>query len=92
MRIWTAMEEKQRSRWRLAWMALGWLLIVGSPFVGVIPGPGGIIVFAAGAALLIRNSCWAKRHYVRLKRRWPKLGRAADKVMRRSKRPAEAID
>ena len=84
------MDANPRSRWRLAWMALGWLLIVGSPFVGVIPGPGGIFVFAAGAVLLIRNSCWAKRRYVMLKRRWPKLGRAADKVMRRGKRPAEA--
>jgi len=68
------------------------VLIIGSPFVGVIPGPGGVLVFAAGAALLIRNSLWAKRHYVRLKRRWPKLGRAADKVMRRSKPTAQAID
>jgi hypothetical protein len=29
---------------------------------------------------------------VLLKRRWPKLGRAADKVMRRGKRPVQAID
>ena len=72
-------------------MALGWLLIALTPLVGPIPGPGGIIVFAAGATLLIRNSTWAKRLYVRMKRRWPKLGRAADKVMRRGRpepRPA----
>lgn len=73
-------------------MGLGWLLIAASPLVGVVPGPGGILVFAGGVALLVRNSCWAKRHYVRMKRRWPKLGRAADKVMRRTKRPAGAID
>ena len=45
-------------------MALGWLLIALTPFVGPIPGPGGILVFAAGATLLIRNSTWAKRRYV----------------------------
>ena len=84
--------DRQTSRWRIAWLALGWVLIAASPLVGVIPGPGGILVFAAGAALLIRNSCWAKRQYVRVKRRWPKLGRAADKVMRRSRKAAEAID
>ena len=86
------MDGKPRSRWRIFWLTLGWLLIAASPLVGVVPGPGGVFVFAAGAALLIRNSCWAKRHYVRLKRRWPRLGRATDRVMRRGKRPVEAID
>ncbi len=77
------MDEKPRSRWRLPLMALGWLLIVLSPVIGAIPGPGGIFVFAGGAVLLIRNSCWAKRRYVMIKRRWPKLGRACDTAMRR---------
>jgi len=86
------MARKPQSRWRLCWLALGWLLIGLTPLVGPIPGPGGVIVFAAGATLLIRNSTWAKRHYVRTKRRWPKLGRAADKAMRRGKKPAQAID
>ena len=72
-------------------MALGWLLMVVSPIVGAIPGPGGIFVFAAGAALLIRNSCWAKRRYVMIKRRWPKLGRACDMAMRR-RRPTPVPD
>jgi hypothetical protein len=49
------MKAKPGSRWRLVWMALGWLLIVASPFVGVIPGPGGIVVFAAGVVLLVRK-------------------------------------
>ena len=86
------MDANPRSRWRLAWMALGWLLIVGSPFVGPIPGPGGILVFAAGATLLIRNSTWAKRRYVWMKRRWPRLGRLTDKAMRRDKSAVQAID
>ena len=79
------MEPKPKSRWRMAWLALGLLLIVFSPVVGVIPGPGGIFVFATGAILLIRHSHWAKRRYVWLKRRWPKFGRACDKAMRRRK-------
>jgi hypothetical protein len=84
------MKVKPGSRWRMPLMALGWLLIAVSPLVGAIPGPGGIFVFAAGAILLIRNSCWAKRRYVMLKRRWPKLGRACDKVMRRRRLTPEA--
>ena len=86
------MGTKPQSRWRLCWMALGWLLILLSPAVGIWPGPGGIFVFAAGAALLIRHSTWAKRHYVRVKRRWPRLGRHTDRVMRRGKTAARAID
>jgi hypothetical protein len=86
------MERKPQSRWRLCWMALGWLLIALTPLVGPIPGPGGILVFAAGATLLIRNSTWAKRLYVRMKRRWPRLGRLTDKAMRRGKKAAPAID
>ena len=84
--------ERPRSPWRVAWLLLGWALIAAAPFVGVIPGPGGIFLFAAGAALLIRNSVWAKRYYVRIKRRWPRFGHAADRAMRRSSKPARAID
>jgi hypothetical protein len=84
--------ERHRSRWRLAWLLLGWALIAAAPFVGVIPGPGGIFLFAAGAALLIRNSVWAKRYYVRIKRRWPRFGHAADKAMRRDRKVVRAID
>ena len=62
---------------------LGILLIVISPFVGVIPGPGGVIVFAFGAGLVLKYSEWAKRQYVRFKRRHPNKGRWTDWSMRR---------
>lgn len=62
---------------------LGTLMIVISPFVGVIPGPGGVIVFAFGAGLVLKYSEWAKRQYVRFKRRHPNKGRWTDWSMRR---------
>ena len=62
---------------------LGCLLILVSPLVGVIPGPGGIIVFAAGLGLVLKYSDWAKRQYVRFKRAHPNKGRWADWGMRR---------
>lgn len=40
---------------------LGVLLILASPFLGILPGPGGILVFAAGLWLLGHNHGWAKR-------------------------------
>ncbi len=63
---------------------LGILLIIVSPLVGAIPGPGGVFVFAAGLALLLQNSEWAKRQYVKFKRRHPNKGRWADWGMRRT--------
>ena len=62
---------------------LGCLLIVISPLVGAIPGPGGVFVFAAGLALVLQNSEWAKRQYVKFKRKHPNKGRWADWGMRR---------
>ena len=63
---------------------LGVLLILVSPLVGAIPGPGGVIVFAFGLGLVLKYSEWAKRQYVRFKRRHPNKGRWADWGMRRS--------
>ena len=81
-----------RQRW-LAWgriplvkqclFLLGFLLILLSPLVGAIPGPGGLIVFAAGLGLVLKYSEWAKRRYVRFKRAHPNKGRWADWGMRR---------
>lgn len=62
---------------------LGCLLILAAPAIGVLPGPGGIIVFAAGLALVLKYSEWAKRRYVRFKRKHPNKGRWADWGMRR---------
>ncbi|GAC1579666.1 MAG: hypothetical protein NVS3B5_12920 [Sphingomicrobium sp.] len=47
---------------------IGVLLIIASPLAGIIPGPGGVFVFAAGLALILKTSMWAKRNYVRFKR------------------------
>jgi hypothetical protein len=69
--------------WRLVMIGLGWFLVVLSPIVGALPGPGGIFVFAGGLILLLRNSRWARRRYCVFKRHYPRIGHAVDKVMRR---------
>ena len=69
---------------RSALVVLGFILIGLTPIVGPIPGPGGVIVFAAGLSLVLRYSAWAKRFYVRLKRRYPKKGDWADWGLRRA--------
>lgn len=62
---------------------LGCLLLILSPLVGAVPGPGGVIVFAAGLGLVLKYSGWAKRKYVAFKRRHPNKGRWADWGLRR---------
>jgi hypothetical protein len=77
---------------RQALFLLGIVLIIVSPLVGAIPGPGGVIVFAAGLGLVLKYSGWAKRQYVKFKRKHPNKGRWADWGMRRpSARRREAI-
>jgi len=77
---------------RTALFMTGLLIILLSPVVGALPGPGGIFVFAAGLTLALRNSDWAKRQYVRFKRWQPKAGGWADWGLRRaSARRREAL-
>lgn len=83
----TSKDMKRRRRKspvvRLTLLAVGVLLLVATPLVGIIPGPGGIFVFAAGLVLVLQNSNWARKRFVRLKRRWPRFGRYSDMALRR---------
>jgi hypothetical protein len=65
-------------------VVLGFLLIALTPVVGPIPGPGGVLVFAAGLSLILKYTGWAKRLYVRFKRKHPKKGSWADWSLRRA--------
>ena len=42
-------------------LAFGLLLVVASPFTGILPGPGGIPVFLLGVAILASVYDWAER-------------------------------
>lgn len=87
---WISLGRKPAVRTGL--FVLGLLLIAASPVVGIVPGPGGVIVFGAGLALVLKYSEWAKRRYVAFKRRHPKKGEWADwGLRRRSARRRERI-
>ena len=81
-----------REKWRalldhpaaeMALFVFGVLLMLASPVAGIIPGPGGIFVFAAGLALVLKTSMWARRRYVHFKRWQPRVGRWTDWGLRR---------
>ena len=63
--------------------AIGIVLLVLSPLVGAIPGPGGVVVAGIGLALVLKTSMWAKRRYVKFKRWQPRAGRWTDWALRR---------
>jgi hypothetical protein len=71
---------------RMGALALGCVLMVLAPLVSPLPGPGGIVVFTIGLGLALRNSLWAKRRYVRFKRKRPKVGKTVDWWMRKRSR------
>ena len=87
---WNAFVDHAVVQWTL--FALGVLLVILSPVLGVIPGPGGVIAFGIGLGLMLKTSMWAKRHYVRFKRWQPKAGRWTDwGLRRRSAKRREAL-
>ncbi len=86
------MDDKlTKKRWRytsgsrFALSILGFALMLLSPIVGAIPGPGFIIMFPLGLALVLQNSRWAKKRYADFKRRFPKYGQWTDWAMRRKR-------
>jgi hypothetical protein len=78
---WRAFIDHPVVEWTL--FGIGVVLLILSPIVGALPGPGGIIVAGVGLALVLRTSMWAKRHYVRFKRWQPKAGGWTDWALRR---------
>src|SRR4051812_18435660 len=81
LRQWRRFIDHPIVEWTM--FGVGLVLLAVSPLVGVIPGPGGIIVAGIGLALVLKTSMWAKRRYVRFKRWQPKAGRWTDWALRR---------
>ncbi|PKP88071.1 MAG: hypothetical protein CVT78_05905 [Alphaproteobacteria bacterium HGW-Alphaproteobacteria-17] len=69
---------------RLILFGTGILLMIVAVIIGPLPGPGFIVVFPVGLMLCLQNSAWAKRIYVRFKRRHPRYAAWTDRVMQRA--------
>lgn len=77
-------QRMRQNAWvRFGLFLLGCLLLLLVPIIGLLPGPGGILLFPVGLALALQNSVWAKRVYGRFKRRHPRYAAFADRLMRR---------
>ena len=87
---WNDFTDLPAVQWTL--FGIGLALVLVSPLLGALPGPGGVIVFGVGLGLMLKTSMWAKRHYVRFKKWQPKIARWTDwGLMRKSARRREAI-
>ncbi len=82
-RFWTGLTDTNAFRWCM--LLLGWLLVLGAPLLGPIPGPGPLLILPIGLALILKNSLWAKKRYARLGKRHPDYANWANWAMRRSK-------
>lgn len=71
-------------------LTLGWILLVIGPIIGLLPGPGGIPITAAGLALILSQSYTARRLFVRWQQRHPRVLGPLRRLMvrRRGKRGA----
>ncbi len=74
---------------RIARLAAGVALMIFGPIIGLpTPGPLGFVLFGIGLALVLRNSGAARRRYVRMARRYPRVQRAVNFGLRRRQRAA----
>lgn len=57
-RSWQLIPDKPR---RILTLIFGMLLVVSAPLIGWIPGPGGMVLFLLGIAVLATEFEWAER-------------------------------
>ena len=69
---------------RLVLFGIGLICLVLAPLLSPLPGPGGIITFAIGLGLVLQTSAWARRRYVKFKRRYPRPGHWIEWGLRRA--------
>src|SRR5437868_14314000 len=65
---WASFLDNPFVEWTM--FAAGVLLLILAVVSGpIIPGPNGVLFGAAGLSLILKSSLWAKKHYVRLKKK-----------------------
>ncbi|MDO9474161.1 MAG: PGPGW domain-containing protein [Caulobacter sp.] len=68
-------------RWAL--IGLGVAIILLGIAIAPLPGPGGLPVIVVGLMVLLRNSFWAKRQFVRFQRAHPRTVFPIRRLLRR---------
>ena len=77
-----APEREVRRWWQFALFALGALLVLVAIPIALLPGPGGIFVALPGLILVLRNSIWARRQFIKFQRQAPIVGGPLRKILK----------
>lgn len=67
---------------RVALMGLGVFITVAGLLIMPLPGPFGLPIAVLGLMIVLRNSFWAKRRFVRLHRRHPRFVSPVRRLLR----------
>lgn len=73
---------------RLLALSLGGALVLTGAILAPLPGPLGTPFTLGGLVLLLRNSLWVRKTYVRCGRRWPWGKSFVDRLLRRRREKA----
>lgn len=68
---------------KLAWMALGALIMLAGVAIAPLPGPFGLPIAVVGLMIVLRNSYWAKRQFIRMQYARPNWVYPFRRLMRR---------
>lgn len=71
---------------QLALIGSGWFIVGLGVLIAPLPGPGGLPVILVGSVLVLRNSSDARKLFVRMKRRHPRLFSPVERLRRRLRR------
>ncbi len=58
---------------KMSMMLVGFVLMAFGVLIAPLPGPLGVPFFIGGLILVLRNSTWAKRSFIQMRRRYPKI-------------------
>lgn len=68
-------------RWLLIVLGLG--IIAAGVVISPLPGPGGLPVMVLGLMLVLRNSFWARKQFIKVQRAHPKIVFPIRRLLRR---------
>ncbi|WP_242913691.1 MULTISPECIES: PGPGW domain-containing protein [Brevundimonas] len=69
---------------RLALMGVGLFIMLVGLIIAPLPGPGGIPVITLGLVIVLRNSFWAKRQFIKAQRAKPNWVYPFRRLMRKN--------
>lgn len=71
-----------RKGWQLALVLIGGVLVLVAIPIALLPGPGGIFIALPGLILILRNSIWARRQFIKFERQAPVVGGPLRKILK----------